>query len=699
MKKKLPATPPTTFESAKVVILVIDEARSLLVEGKNSINHFRMLQRALSAAFTKDRGGIIGVLIDTNSKISDLAPPLSSDPSSRDDEGIKMASFPPFVLTHTMDVFCQKYCNKRAVWGDKMRGNDEMVVDMQHESVEAADAMVDDRKLDSEETKHGAVACGGKEEMVADKIAYKDIVTGSEQDAFNALIRMGRPLWYSTFAQNPDKKDYVINMAADKLLLGLTLDTDSYNEETMFGIASLLCRVGLRPYATVSFASRAIADFMAILGYVNYENEGYVCSYGSDPVLTLGAIKVWHYLNNGLATFMLPQLKRLFMTEALDTGGIGEVVARIVLLLAMDKCVMGMEPYVGQFITVHAFLKVLGVEELPIFTQRMREATDYTKDAFHTWLSKWDGWQMGFTHFVQLTLEPTEETLWYLLGRRAAGIFPRNQKGADLLIPIFWKKSSDEVMFESEMNTEDVKVSLILIQVKNRASHDSGFPSSATTKLCPSHVFGGKPKLAENPLSKQSVRDVICIYMNVQDENSKHRRFVYAKKLDDTKLSNTSAEFTKRKRMEALSSSMSGANVCEPKTHGSKSKVGHSKAKRAATVSGSSDSETTAGSQLMFTLCYRSVCCATYKFLDAEVAVRLSNLVETLWDPMVLVSGDLKHRQEKGAKDQDTACLSKAMGDQELKRIALKGFVNAPGRMKGHDDKMSKQQSSDYDDI
>lgn len=30
---------------------------------------------------------------------------------------------------------------------------------------------------------------------------------------------------------------------------------------------------------------------------------------------------------------------------------------------------------------------------------------------------------MGFTRLVQLELEPTEETLWYLLGRRAAGIF------------------------------------------------------------------------------------------------------------------------------------------------------------------------------------------------------------------------------------------------------------------------------------
>ncbi|KAF1788062.1 hypothetical protein GQ600_7162 [Phytophthora cactorum] len=48
------------------------------------------------------------------------------------------------------------------------------------------------------------------------------------------------------------------------------------------------------------------------------------------------------------------------------------------------------------------------------------------------------GWQIRFTHFVQLGLEPNESPLWYLLGRRAAGSFACSHRcGADLLIPSF----------------------------------------------------------------------------------------------------------------------------------------------------------------------------------------------------------------------------------------------------------------------
>lgn len=62
-----------------------------------------------------------------------------------------------------------------------------------------------------------------------------------------------------------------------------------------------------------------------------------------------------------------------------------------------------------------------------------------------------------------------------MLTRRAAGMFPQNHWGADLFIPIFHPRTK--------------KVSMILIQVKNRASRDSDFPASATSDLYPTRVF------------------------------------------------------------------------------------------------------------------------------------------------------------------------------------------------------------------
>ncbi|KAG2910093.1 hypothetical protein PC115_g13037 [Phytophthora cactorum] len=155
---------------------------------------------------------------------------------------------------------------------------------------------------------------------------------------------MGRPKWLSNFTDLATEyglpqtsADDVVHLAANKLLLGISSLVNTYNETVMFGVASMLCRLGVRPRPTSTLASHAVANFMAILAYVGYEKDDYLSSYASDPVLALGAIKVWYTRKDGLAKYILPQLKRLILDEVLDTGGIGEMVARILLLLAMDK--------------------------------------------------------------------------------------------------------------------------------------------------------------------------------------------------------------------------------------------------------------------------------------------------------------------------------------------------------------------------
>ncbi|KAG6958107.1 hypothetical protein JG688_00010648 [Phytophthora aleatoria] len=69
---------------------------------------------------------------------------------------------------------------------------------------------------------------------------------------------------------------------------------------------------------------------------------------------------------------------------------------------------------------------------------------------------------------------PTKETLWFLLGRQAAGVFPRELEDADLIIPIFCK-NTDEVSF-------------ILVKASNEDSNDWGFPQSALERLTPASV-------------------------------------------------------------------------------------------------------------------------------------------------------------------------------------------------------------------
>ncbi|KAG1694176.1 hypothetical protein DVH05_021832 [Phytophthora capsici] len=173
-----------------------------------------------------------------------------------------------------------------------------------------------------------------------------------------------------------------------------SIEKRNYTEETMFGVASILCRLGVRPLSTSALASRVVADFMAILVYVNYEMDGYLSTYASDPVFTLGAIKVWYELKNGLAKYILLQLEKLILKETLDTGGVGEMVARILLLLAMDTCVLGgggdSPDYnrIGQFVPLETFLEKFITEDMPIYYEGKKNPVEYLRPAFDEWRSK-----------------------------------------------------------------------------------------------------------------------------------------------------------------------------------------------------------------------------------------------------------------------------------------------------------------------
>lgn len=346
------------------------------------------------------------------------------------------------------------------------------------------------------------------------------MVNADEDTTWKALVSMGRPVWAScakpsmrecaplgtdsTQARN-ESNDQLISFASRKLLMGWNPSRpQNFNEETMFGVAAMLCRVGIRPFTASAFAARSVADEMATLAYVNYKNEWMLCAYPSEPVLAFGATRVWCGTEKALSECILPQLKALHMNSALDAGSVGEMVARIMLLLTMDSCVVVETEaashrecvFFGQFVDVQLFLTALGGENVGVWDSKATESSEDRLTEFWAWRLTWDSWKVGFCQFIQLDCEPTENTLWYLLARRAAGIMPQNQNGVDLVIPIFC----------------GLKVSLIAVQVKNMNSPD---PASASTKMHPSFIFS-----EDNPLSRKSYADMIRVYICLREKVS-----------------------------------------------------------------------------------------------------------------------------------------------------------------------------------
>lgn len=98
----------------RLLVLVVDEARSLLsMESAEDMDYLWLFARGLKNAFKRtktkygDNPGIFGIIIDTSPEITRVGAPFE-DPRCYGPSARALTSgdvrFPPFVLTHTMDI-------------------------------------------------------------------------------------------------------------------------------------------------------------------------------------------------------------------------------------------------------------------------------------------------------------------------------------------------------------------------------------------------------------------------------------------------------------------------------------------------------------------------------------------------------------------------------------------------------------------
>lgn len=194
-----------------VLLVALDEARVLLEPDDSSdINKFRLVRRALRDVnrdyFVLKAGGIIfAVLVDTNARVHEFVSALIQDPSARKLGGTAVT--PPFILTQTMDVMLKN----------------------------------------------------------VESTSKSRVLTTNLDKVWEALESMGRPLWYKwSFCSSLEvRKSELVEFAAFKLLLGYAHLRESYNDNSLHGVSSLFCRVGLRPHASDPMAMRLVADSMS----------------------------------------------------------------------------------------------------------------------------------------------------------------------------------------------------------------------------------------------------------------------------------------------------------------------------------------------------------------------------------------------------------------------------------------------------
>lgn len=440
------------------LVLAVDEARTLLeTTGRRGVNFLELLHEALSIAnkLLGQNGCIFAVLVDTDPRVHMNALPTFAKDSTA-------VMFPPFVLTETMDVMLQ----------DDGRSSMQRVV--------STDAVAN----------------------------------------WLAIMSMGRPMWayhvrcYEDY-QVHSAQYSVVRFAAHKLLLGCDFACiGSYDEDTLYGVASVFCRLGLHAYPSSAYAPRMIANAMSVLHYVAYGSGAHISGYPSEPVLAFGASVMWYQMEPpALESVILRRFTRMLIQGVVEYRSVGDVVARIFLLVAMDCNIMGDAwtggfrrrnfAFSGQFCSVASFMATLIGSEPALVDSKGGLVTDSAaNERFRSWRSGWDTWKISFSQFAELSTPPTEETLWMLLDRRAAAVLPRDQLGAQLLIPIFCV-------------VDEPKVSFLLVNIENQVAADDRFPASALEHLSPAYVFK-----EDGPLREVEPRKMIRLYMSLREKET-----------------------------------------------------------------------------------------------------------------------------------------------------------------------------------
>lgn len=308
----------------------------------------------------------------------------------------------------------------------------------------------------------------------------QDAFKKSSQQSFTedwSFANCGRPLWKALYQEPSKSGSKMISYAAQLLPQSRNC---LINDELAL-LAIMICRTGVYLSPQSSTASDLL-KYMATLVLSDNSHEYLLVTYLSDPVLTIASAKLWYDKEQKglLASRGLPLLRRKLVQGAVVESKVGELVARLLLLIGMDNtsCLSNdkiINGYDGKWYKVSEFMeRCFGIKGC------------LAGEAAY----------IGFSHFIPSVNEPTTyQELRDLLYRRGACCLPSGKTGADLLIP-FWKKTQGEPL-----------ISYVVVKIENR--NKQMIDEDVRSILSPSQCFSRKSEFLE-PLT-----DVILIVLLV----------------------------------------------------------------------------------------------------------------------------------------------------------------------------------------
>jgi hypothetical protein len=255
-------------------------------------------------------------------------------------------------------------------------------------------------------------------------------LSDGDSNDLRQVFKIGRPLW-NAYIESGMKLSMVLELAVAKLSRGSYTKSASYaSTNYRFHASMAICgiRFGMFTFTSSSLASDLVANYMAICVSISTQRNDLMICYPPEPILAEAAARLCLSMNDsGEMNFahyvnVLDDLKTAMALGTVNAGDRGELIGRIVLLIAKDISSKKHNP-AGLFsdpVPLKVFLDCL-----------LRSTKDLPT------LGHLENSLISFTHFGLCEYDPTaEKTLKDFYRNRTAIITKKNYAAVDLVIPL-----------------------------------------------------------------------------------------------------------------------------------------------------------------------------------------------------------------------------------------------------------------------
>ena len=243
------------------------------------------------------------------------------------------------------------------------------------------------------------------------------------------LLQLGRPLFRS-YIQAGDLSFFSTHLITLKNTAAAKLAGGEFPRVVQMtdALSVLSCRVCVDIVPTNHIASQLVASYMRFCVFVSESRQYLFTIAPSEPFLVDVATDLMY--QNGCLVKLIKQLSDAMRCGVVDGGSRGELVARLLLILAVDQAIKQslwkQELSHTCPVTVELFFDHLfGADAL---SKPVCSSTDQ-RELFKRGL-------IFFTHFIPVYYKPRRQHLLHALTRGAAIICERNNQGVDIIIPV-----------------------------------------------------------------------------------------------------------------------------------------------------------------------------------------------------------------------------------------------------------------------